>query len=640
MALMRNWSLRHRALFLGVAPALFMLVLLLGYLLQARLTDTERELAGNGELMARQLAASADYAVISGNVDSLRGQVDALVHQPGVVQVRVLGAGNTVLLQQRSAQFQPQLAVRRFSSDIRPAQLGTAAEDWLAPSRAAPPLLGRVEISISRELALAREHEILMTGLMLGTLALIISVLLANRMSALLRRPLEAVASQVEQLEKRQFDARVEVSDGGEIGALGQRLNTLAATLDDARRAQTRYTQELVVARSQADRANRAKSQFLSVMSHELRTPLNGVSGMLQLLETTTLDAEQREYVLYAEQAGADLLSLVDDILDFSRLEQGKLLLDPRRFDPVPMMEQLVAGFRPEAERLQLTLTLEQEVLPAGHLLVADTLRLHQILFQLIDNAIKFTLAGSVTVSVLYTERPDQQLLFTCEVSDTGIGIAPDLRKQIFEPFVQCESLPSRRFGGSGLGLAIARRLTDLMQGSLTVDSEPGVGSCFRFEILLPWQEEMSQKKPKEVQLPISRTRILVVEDNPVNQMVAEGMLRHLGYQVDIASDGEAALQRLEQASGSYDLVLMDCQMPGMDGFEATRQWRARETGRRLPVVALTAHALEGTVEACLAAGMDAVLTKPFRRQELADMLRQWLTPDKLVREWEKPPLN
>lgn len=637
MALMRNWSLRDRTLFLGVAPALFMLMLLLGYLLQARLTDAERELGGKGELMARQLAASADYAVISGNVDSLRGQINVLMHQPGVVQIRVLGADGVLLLQERSPPLQPHLAVRRFSSDIRPALLGAAAEDWLAPARATHPLLGRVEISIDEELALAREHEILLTGLVLGGLALVISVLLASRMSVLLRRPLGAVVDLVEKLEQRQFDARVKVNDGGEIGVLGQRLNTLAATLNEARDIQARYTQELVVARAQADRANHAKSQFLSVMSHELRTPLNGVSGMLQLLETTSLDAEQREYVGNAEQASADLLCLVDDILDFSRLEQGKLLLAPRQFDPAPMLERLVASFRPEAERQQLMLTLELEVLPPGRQLLADPLRLHQILFQLIDNAIKFTPAGSVTVRVLFAERPDQRMLFTCEVCDTGIGIAPALRKQMFEPFVQGESLPSRRFGGSGLGLAIARRLTDLMQGSLSVDSEPGVGSCFRFEMLLPWRETGGGKKPETLPS-IVRARILVVEDSPINQMVAEGMLRRLGCQVEIVGDGGAALQRLEQAATSYDLVFMDCQMPGMDGFEATRRWRARETGQYLPVIALTAHALEGVAEACLAAGMDAVLTKPFRRQELAEVLRQWLTPDKQVWEWEKPP--
>lgn len=636
MALMRDWSLRRRALFLGVAPALIMLVLLLGYFLQTRLIDAERELAGNGALMARQLAASADYAVISGNVDSLRGQIDALLQQPGVVQVRILGTDNLVLLQQHSPRFRAGMAVRLFGSDIRPALPGAVAEDWLAPASTTPSLLGRVEISINNELALAREHEILLTGLLLGGLALVLSVFLAIGVSGLLRRPLEAVAELVEKLERREFDARVAVNTGGEIGALGQRLNNLAATLEDARLAQARYTQELEVARAQADRANHAKSQFLSMMSHELRTPLNGVSGMLQLLETTALDAEQRDYVNHAEQAGADLMCLVGDILDFSRLEHDKLLLEPRWFDPVLLLERLVASFRTEAEQRQLSLVLEQEVLPSGRQLLGDSLRLHQILFQLIDNAIKFTPAGRVNVNVSFAERPDQHLLFSCEVCDTGIGMTEALRQQIFEPFVQGESQHNRRFGGTGLGLAITRRLSNLMQANLHVDSEPGVGSSFRFEILLPWQEDLAPRSPERPDV-LLRARILVVEDNPVNQVVAEGMLRHLGCRVDIVGSGEAALHRLEQAAASYDLVFMDCQMLGMNGFEVTRQWREREAGRHMPIIALTAHALEGVTEACRAAGMDAVLLKPFRRHELADMLRQWLPADK-QREWEKPP--
>lgn len=239
MALMQNWPLRWRVLFLGVAPAFLMLVLLLGYLLAARLDDAERELAASGSLMAQQLAAGADYAVISGNVESLDGQVDALLRQPGLVEVRIEGAGHVVLLQQRSPLYAPGLAMRRFGSDIRSV---AQAEDWLAPTTTQPVLLGRVEIAMSDELALAREHQILRNGLLLGAFALVLSGLLAMGMASRLRRPLETIAGFVERLGQREFDARVEVGTGGELGRLGERLNELAATLAEARDSQVRYT--------------------------------------------------------------------------------------------------------------------------------------------------------------------------------------------------------------------------------------------------------------------------------------------------------------------------------------------------------------------------------------------------------------
>lgn len=627
MALMTDWSLRRRMLFLGLVPALFMLMLLLGYFLQARLSDAERELSGSGQLMARQLAASADYAVISGNVDGLSGQIDALLKQPGVVRVRIFGADGGLLLERQARRFHTGLSMRRYWSPIESVAIGSAVEDWLSPMEStAPRLLGRVEISISNDMALAREREILFTGLVLGGLALAATFMLTHVVAARVRRPLDAVVGMVEQLEARDFSARVDVETGGEIGKLGAHLNALAHALEDARNMQARYTQDLVNARALADRANRAKSEFLAMMSHELRTPLNGVSGMLQLLESTTLDAEQRDYVHHAEQAGADLLRMVDDILDFSRLEQGKLHFEQRPFDPGETFGALLAEFRSEAAQRGLQLVLEQEGLIEGRRLVGDALRLRQIIMKLLDNALKFTPSGRVTLHVRYDERPGQQVLLTCEVCDTGIGIAAERLAQVFEPFTQGESSSSRRYGGAGMGLSIARRLADLMHGCLRVDSEPGVGSCFVFEVMLPWQDAVTPTDGATA-MPVSGARILVVEDNPANQLVAEGMLRNMGYQSVIVPDGRSALEQLSANAGSFDLVLMDCVLPDMTGFEVTRRWRAMETGRRLPVLALTAHSRESVLSDAHVAGMDDVLSKPFRRQELQQALQSWLPP-------------
>lgn len=629
MALMREWSLRRRMLFLGLVPALLMLLLLLGYLLQARLSDAEREVSGSGQLMARQLAASADYAVISGNVEGLSGQVDALLQQPGVVRVRVLAADGAVLLERHSRRFHPSQSMRRYTAPIESVALAESVEDWLSPMEdKAPRMLGRAEISFSNDMALAREREILFTGLILGGLALAATFMLANAVAARVRRPIDAVVALVEKLEKRDFSARVNVDAGGEIGKLGAHLNALARALEEAHAMQAQHTQDLVNARALADRANRAKSEFLAMMSHELRTPLNGVSGMLQLLEATTLDAEQQEYVLHAEQAGADLLRMVDDILDFSRLEQGKLHFEQKPFDPSDVFARLEEEFRPEAERRGLQLVLEQDGLPASVLLVGDPLRLRQIITKLLDNAIKFTPAGRVSLLVHYDVRPGQQVMMTCEVCDTGIGIDADRLGQVFEPFTQGENSSSRRYGGAGVGLSIARRLAELMQGSLRVDSEPGVGSCFILDVLLPVQERGGEAALATGDV-VSGARILVVEDNPANQLVAEAMLRNMGCQPVVVADGQSALAMLQGKGNTFDLVFMDCVLPDMSGFEVTRRWRQMESGSRLPVIALTAHSRETVLLDADAAGMDDVLTKPFRRQELAGTLRSWLSVPK-----------
>ncbi len=384
-------------------------------------------------------------------------------------------------------------------------------------------------------------------------------------------------------------------------------------------------SERAVAASQRAVAASRAKSEFLANMSHEIRTPLNGVVGMLQLLAGTPLDDAQRHRVEVAQSSAAALLTLINDILDFSKIEAGKLELDPVPFNLADVAESAAAIVAPRAEAKGLTLACHVDPAIARRR-IGPADRVRQVLVNLLGNAVKFTGAGSVTLTV--STDADGRLRFA--VSDTGIGIPPDRLDRLFKTFSQVDASTTRQYGGTGLGLAISKQLAELMGGHVGVASEPGRGSTFWFTAQLPVDTAVPVAAPASVAAAVTAgRRVLVAEDNDVNQMVVGEMLRRLGYAAELVDNGHAAV--VASAGGGFDLVLMDCQMPVMDGFEAAAAIRAREAdrpgSRRLPVIALTANAIKGDRERCLAAGMDDYLTKPIDGRELAAKLALWLTP-------------
>lgn len=371
-----------------------------------------------------------------------------------------------------------------------------------------------------------------------------------------------------------------------------------------------------------------AKSQFLANVSHEIRTPMNGIIGMARLLQETPLGREQREYAEIIMSSARALLRIIDDILDSAKIEAGEFGLDAVDFDLRKVVDDVVRLLEPEADEKRLTLSATVDPLVAP-LVRGDPGRVRQALVNLVGNAVKFTEKGAVTILVEAVEDKAEGHVVRFEVRDTGIGIAPDALKRLFRPFSQADSSTTRRFGGTGLGLAISRRLVELMGGTMEVTSEVGVGSTFSFTVTF---EQADPGRPAAAApataFPAAasarRGRILVAEDNVVNQKVTVRMLERLGFAADVAESGEEALASVRRHR--YDAILMDGQMPGMDGFEATAHIRGFEGPvRHTPIVALTASAMRGDRERCLAAGMDDYIPKPFTPEQLESVLARWV---------------